>query len=994
MRRLLDVLAGPATRAPRATLTALMVLTLLFAGLATQLVVSTDLSDFAPEGGLNDRLEEIERRFGAGESVQLIVDTGPGGDLLTPDGLQAGSRLATALREDEELAAHLADDGVERPSVLTYAEPFDVATELLGTSLDDLDATSARSLVAAILEGEVGPQAAALLSGDLELDPPRARGGLGLIELQPGLDDDAERAATGAIERIVADTQTPGLRVSVLSDVAIESAVEDGIARDIPLLLSLSLLLVVLVLAALFRTVSDVIVGLSGLIASIVWMAGLAALLGPGMLGLTGPFGQTAIAVPVLLVGLGVDYSVHLTTRYREQQARGDTPVVAARTAVHTVGVALVLATAATVGGFLANHATPLPPIADLGTFAALGIVAAFVLFGLTVPATRVLLDRRRAAPGPGPGRRPRARGPEGPATRPSRWTDGLTRLAVRRPAAVLTLTGVAVALGAVGAAGLGTEFDQRAFLPDGAPVTATIDRTDALFGGDVGEQTYVLVDGDPDDPQLLAEAARFEDALTGIDRVRRLGDRPRVTSPFELVDRIGDRGVRARDDLAADLAAWADPDRAGADLPIPDRLPPETIEANVDDDVDSGVPQEVLDAIARRLPGQRPPAVALATSGDPAEVREAVRTQLADRVLAQRPPGLSDTAVAELTALPAEQLDVARLRGVGFPLDALGDADRLALERLDRLEAAGWDRDEPSRDPADVAAQLDVAADVAPADLATTRDERGQLSIVATAAGDRGAASLADELSALAGGIEAAGGTVTVVSQPLVRDEIIESLSAAQLLAIAISIAIAGALLVLASLVSDRSVALGLIGIAPAVVALTLVLGTMRVIGLSFNALTATVASIAIGIGVPYGIHLTNRFRASLRTEPDVASAVADTLRHTGGALAGSAVTTGLAFGVLGLSTSVPLRQFGVVSALMITYALLACLLLQPTLLALWARCRGRHPSGPTMEGTMPVNAHASGGADGPPTQGPVSEGSSIGTLAGSRARRPTNDP
>ncbi len=67
----------------------------------------------------------------------------------------------------------------------------------------------------------------------------------------------------------------------------------------------------------------------------------------------------------------------------------------------------------------------------------------------------------------------------------------------------------------------------------------------------------------------------------------------------------------------------------------------------------------------------------------------------------------------------------------------------------------------------------------------------------------------------------------------------------------------------------------------------------------------------------------------------------MADTLRHTGGALVGSAVTTGLAFGVLGLSSSVPLRQFGTVAALMIGYALVACLVLQPTLLAIWARRR-----------------------------------------------------
>jgi predicted RND superfamily exporter protein len=931
--RLLDLLAAPATRVPRITLTALAVLTVVFAGLATQLVVSSDLSDFAPEGGLNASLEDVDERFGAGGSVQLIVDTGPGGDLLTPDGLAAGARLAEALAADPALGDLLADDGLDRPAVLTYAEPFTVASELLGTPLEELDDASTDLLVEAILdEDEVGPQAAALLSDDLELDPPRARGGLGLVELRSGLDEDEQLLATERIEQVVVDTQAPGIRVSVLSDVVIETAIQEGIERDVPVLLSLSLGLVALVLAWLFRTVSDVVVGLVGLLASIVWMAGAAALLGPGMLDVVGPFGQTAIAVPVLLVGLGVDYSVHLTTRYREQQGRGDAPVVAASTAVRTVGIALLLATAATVGGFLANLATPLPPIADLGIFAAMGIVAAFLLFGLAVPATRVLIDGRAGQ---------RAGPPPGAIARPSRWTDPLTRLAVERPLVVLTVTGLLLAVGGASAAGLGTEFDERSFLPDGAAVTATIDRTDVLFGGDVGEETYVLVDGDTGSPAFLAATARLEDRLAQLEEVRMLGDRPQVRSPFELVDRIGDRGLRVRDDLRADLEAWADPDQAAQDRPIPDPLPTETIEANVDEDDDLGLPGEVVAAIARRLPAGRPPAVALATTADPAVVRAAVRTDLRDEVLAERPTRLSDGALATLVALPAADLDLPTLRAAGFPLDVLDEDERRALERLLRLEEAGWGPDDPSRVPGDVAAQLAVVADEAPAELDQVRDGGGVLLVASTSAGQSGADVLAADIGALDDEVREAGGTVTVVSRDLVTDEIIDALSAAQLLAIVISIGIAASLLVIASWVSDRSIALGLIGVAPAVVALVLVLGTMRVIGLSFNALTATVASIAIGIGVPYGIHLINRFRVSQVTEPDITHAVADTLRNTGGALAGSAVTTGLAFGVLSLSSSVPLRQFGTVSALMIAYALAACLLLQPTLLVLWARRR-----------------------------------------------------
>jgi predicted RND superfamily exporter protein len=933
VRRLLDLIAAPATRAPIWTLVVLALVTVGFGGLASQLEVSTDLGDFAPDGGLQDTLQGIDDRFGAGDTLQLIVDTGPGGDLLTAGGLAAGEDLAEQLRAHPDLTDLLAPDRLDQPAVLTYAEPFSVASDLLDQPLEELDGSTVDTLVRSILDDPVGAQAASLLSDDLELEPPRARGGIGLVELRPGLDHDQLEVATAATQEVAAGVTEPGLRVSVLGDIVIESALEDGINRDIPVLMSLSLLLVVGVLSWLFRSVSDVVVGLAGLVASIVWMAGAAAALGPGMLGLVGPFGQVAIAVPVLLVGLGVDYSVHLTTRYREQQGRGDGPERAAVVSLRTVGVALVLATIATVGGFLANLATPLPPIADLGIFAAIGIIAAFVIFSFAVPATRVAIDRWRGD-----------RGAVAPEARPARWTDVLTRAAVHHPAVVLVVTSLLLVAGGVSAAGLGTEFDERSFLPDGA-VTATIDRTDTLFGGDVGEQTYLLVDGDGTDPSFLAAAARFQDRLGGVAAVRRIGDRPQVTSAFELVDRLGDRGLRVREDLAADLGDWADPAAAADELPLPEDIPTSTLEEEADEGAGADVPAEVLDAVGRRLPEGRSPSVALATTSDPAVIREAIRDAFREDLLADRPAGLSDAALAELSDVAADDLDLARLEDAGYPLDALDEADRDALDRLERLEAAGWDPDGPSRAPDDVAAQIAVAADARPDELATTLDDDGALLVASTSAGQDGASELATELRRQADDLVDAGAEVTVVSAPLINEEIIDSLSAAQLLAIVISISIAAVLLVVATLVSDRSVALGLIGTAPAVVALVLVLGTMRLIGLSFNALTATVASIAIGIGVPYGIHLTNRFRASLATEPDVPAAVADTLRHTGGALTGSAVTTGLAFGVLGLSTSVPLRQFGIVAAMMITYALLACLLLQPTLLAWWARRReARH--------------------------------------------------
>jgi predicted RND superfamily exporter protein len=958
MTWLLDLLARIAIRTPKLTLAGLLVATLALGAATVNLEVDTGVEGFAPDEGPAATLAAIEERFGTSASVQLLVDAGPRGNVIDHDGLLVAEQLGAALTSDPTVVAGLAPDRTGRSAVVTYGLPFLTAAETIGEELADLDEVTVRLLVDAVLD-DAFDDVAPLLADDLEVDPPRARSGLVSIELDVTAPAEVRRDASRAIAAVAAEVDAPGLRIATLSLTAVEDGIERALIRDIPVLLGTSLLLVLLVLLWLFRSFSDVLVGFLGLVGSIVWMAGVAALLGPGGLGWTGPFSQIAIAVPVLLVGLGIDYSVHLTSRYREQRALGDTPDRAARLALATVGLALVLATVASVAGFLANVATPLPPIRDFGIFAAIGIVSAFVILGGAVPATRVLLDRRTDARKAAAGEHAAGRDTTGRAAArvsgpPPRWVRATSALATRYLAPTLGVTALLLLAGVVAASGLSTEFNERDFLPDGDPVVATIDRLDAQFGGDVGERTYVLVDGDPTDAEVVAAVAAVERDLGAIDGVRTVGERPEVTSPLSLIDGLAEGGVAIRGRLATDLETWADPDAAAAELELPGPQELAALAEGTEDgggsagagDVGPELPVDLRAALTARLPAGRSPTAALAATADPATVVEQLRVALAADLATGRPDGLTDAELTALAALPAERLTLATLDDGGFPPGALEPDERDRLATLEALETAGW-RDGGTTDGQALQAQLAVVADREPDELARSLDDDGLLLAVSTGGGPDAAERLADELTAAAQPIVARGAQVTVVSDPLVQADIISSLSAAQLFAILISLLAAAVLLVTATLVSSRSVSLGLIGIVPSVVALVLVLGSMRVLGLAFNALTATVASIAVGIGVPYGIHLINRFREARNHGLHADDAIHDTLRNTGAALVGSAVTTGLAFTVLLLSGSAPIRQFGTVSALMIGFALLACLLVQPALLVMWARRRDAVGSG-----------------------------------------------
>ena len=121
------------------------------------------------------------------------------------------------------------------------------------------------------------------------------------------------------------------------------------------------------------------------------------------------------------------------------------------------------------------------------------------------------------------------------------------------------------------------------------------------------------------------------------------------------------------------------------------------------------------------------------------------------------------------------------------------------------------------------------------------------------------------------------------------------------------------------------------------------LTFGMMALTGIPFGPVTATISALAIGIGVPYTIHITHRFLEDKERLGSTEEAIRSTMLHTGSALAGSALTTVAGFGVLVTSTLVPFQQFGAVTAYAIGFALLVSILILPSFLVLWDRWHQR---------------------------------------------------
>ncbi|MBB6646310.1 efflux RND transporter permease subunit [Halobellus ruber] len=157
----------------------------------------------------------------------------------------------------------------------------------------------------------------------------------------------------------------------------------------------------------------------------------------------------------------------------------------------------------------------------------------------------------------------------------------------------------------------------------------------------------------------------------------------------------------------------------------------------------------------------------------------------------------------------------------------------------------------------------------------------------------------------------------------------------------------------------------LGIANLAPIVVAVASVAGTMRLLDIPFNAFTATILSLTIGLGIDYSVHVVHRF-IDERRERGLIPALSRTVIGTGGALLGSMATTAFGIGVLVLAVLSVLGQFGILTAMSIVYSFLASLLVLPSTLVIWDRLVNDDPEAPMGYPSESAEEGADSGGDG----------------------------
>ncbi len=509
MTTLLGWLSWLVTARPYITLLVLLAITVLLGAGVTRRAPPPETEATLPQGGAVamalHEIDELFRDSGEASVVTLVFR----GETLTHGGLSQMDSLLTEI---------VSEPGVRE--LLSPTEPVVSPALLVKAALrvDSFESVT-QSAISAVRAAPALQESLAAMTGTDRDGTPVS---IAVIRLRDTGDERIEQAER-RISQLAAGDHGP-LRVSSVSPTVIEDEYKKATEEGIVPLVGLAFLLIAALLLLFMRTIFDLLLTLIGLLMAIIWIVGAEGWLGPDALGLTGPPNSLTVLVPVIIIGLTVDYAIQIVSHYREQRNAGEPALEAVRVGLRNVAVPLLLAAVTTIVSMLANLFSPIEIVGDFGVIAGLGVAMSLIVMLTLIPAGRSIIDRRREARGTLKPPRPIANAL--PGVSPS--AEMLGRSITRFPGPyLLVVLAVTVALG-YAATGLKSEFSIRHILPKGGSVLEDMNTLDATVGGSV-ELTTVLLKAEATETRTLLNMGDLTNAF--LDERRRP---PAATGPIQ----------------------------------------------------------------------------------------------------------------------------------------------------------------------------------------------------------------------------------------------------------------------------------------------------------------------------------------------------------------------------------------------------------------------------------------------------------------------------
>ncbi len=737
------------------------------------------------------------------------------------------------------------------------------------------------------------------------------------------------------------------------------------ILQDMFRLVPVVVLVLVLVLYFSFRTVRGVVLPLITVLISTTWAMGLMVMAGVEL-------SIISNIMPVVLIAVGSAYGIHMIARYKEEMLHCQEVKNCIRAALAEVGVPIILAGVTTLIGFFSFVGSYLTSVTHFGIFTGIGVLFALVVSITFLPAVLSYLKPPRM--------RRSAEGKESHLI--VHLMDRLVAFVLRQEKLIVGGSVVIVLLALLGLPRLHRQVNMLEYFPKDTDIRIAEDMMEKNFGGSY--QVQIVVKGDLKNPFVLKEMRRLEKYLRTV---------PDISKPQSVADLICEMNRVMN-------GHYTIPDTREGVANLWFFIENESImEQLVNADASEGIIQasqaswdtgEILRAVnrinailQRRMDTTLVTVKAVKVSASP--LREVLTAHLAENILLDaRYYGGDLPDSLQLTRAIDQLWNIERVDFPGTMLDSLQerlrdffwDESEIEVEsesRIDRIIRATVGalsrgtvptgetlegilrRHLPQSQLSDteaiqetayslqvilrdfyqhrkVAVAVEQLLPLFPGELRNNPDFRDDLRDDLWVLNEQHVAIPRQEAQSL--GISGDPIQVSYVQtgMPTIFTRLDESLVKSQLQSLAIAFVLVSIIL----MIQLRSVGGGLLAVSPIALTVLLNFALMAYLNVGLDNATMMIASIAIGIGIDYAIHFSNRFKEELAQNGDRTRALDITLRTTGRAILINAASVSLGFIVLLFARLVPLRHFGWLTATTMIFSAAGAITFLPAVILL----------------------------------------------------------
>ena len=190
---------------------------------------------------------------------------------------------------------------------------------------------------------------------------------------------DPRKEIPPVVYRILAKPEYANLKVYAVGGPIIDLEMDEIAAREMSLLGLICLGLQMLILFWVARGIRGVVTPLLVVILSVFWTLAVAGILDWAL-------SLVVAMLPILLICVGIGDSMHIISEFQDQQDRGLARSEAIVKALALVGVPCLLTSLTTAAGFFSFLGTAIKPMREMGVYAAIGVILAFLLSLVMVP--------------------------------------------------------------------------------------------------------------------------------------------------------------------------------------------------------------------------------------------------------------------------------------------------------------------------------------------------------------------------------------------------------------------------------------------------------------------------------------------------------------------------------------------------------------------------------------------------------------------------------